>query len=299
MNVPSFAAAAPWVPPPSPVPPSPFLLTLGKDDTALFQDTRVAFSHLLPGRPSLARYAPGDPPADAVVRLEDAPIAIRYRLEPPAFAASSAAELARFTAERFGSYRARASVNADLANETWLAAWGVEAGAIAGYDVGAEHEDLFVLVRQGMVMVVSWTCPKTFTTDPAFPAFVAVAEATLVWDPTRWEQRGRVWPASAFLEPGLRGAVKPKHAEAAGRVPWNELDPTERRRLLAMASGISASAGAPWTQLAQGVREASRRALLGTTTNPHALAFLDAALADVVTAQDLRGLAVIVGRALS
>ena len=33
----------------------------------------------------------GDPPADAAIHLQDAPITIRYRMEAPPFAASSAA----------------------------------------------------------------------------------------------------------------------------------------------------------------------------------------------------------------
>ena len=300
MNTPvPVTAVSHYAPPPSPVPPSPFLLTLGKDDTALFQDTRVSFSHLLPGRPSIGKARPGDPPCDAVVYLQDAPVAVRYRLEPPTMQAASASDLARMTAERYASFRARAGVNADLANETWLASWGVEGAAVAGYHVLGEREDLFVLVKNGMVMFVSWTSPLSFVEDPAFAAFVAVAEATLVWDATRWEQRGRVWPPSAFVEPGLYGAPKERFSAGARQIPWQNLDPNERTRLVSMVSGISASAGAPWTVLSQDVREASRRALLGTTSDRDLQTFFDAAFADVVTAQDLRGLAVIVGRAVS
>lgn len=300
MNTPApVTVVSHYAPPPSPVPPSPFLLTLAKDDTALFQDTRVGFSHLLPGRPSIGKPRPGDPPADAVVYLQDAPIAVRYRLEPPTMHASSASELARMTAERYASFRARDGVNADLANQTWLASWGVEGAAVAGYQILGEREDLFVLAKNGMVLFVTWTCPLSFVDDPAFAAFVAVAEATLVWDPTRWEQRGRVWPQSAFVEPGLKGAPKPKFSEGAKQIEWSSLDAAERARLVSMVSGISASAGAPWTVLTQEVREASRRALLGTTAHRDLQTFFDAAFADVVTAQDLRGLAVIVGRAVS
>ena len=31
-----------------------------------------------------------------------------------------------------------------------------------------QREDLFVLVRQGMVMLVSWTYPRGFVDDPAY-----------------------------------------------------------------------------------------------------------------------------------
>lgn len=303
----NFAAPSPtpplpsgYTPRPSPVPPSPFLLTLGKDDTALFQDTRIGFSHLLPGRPAIAQARAGDPAADATVSIQDAPITVRYRLEPPTMFARTAAELAKVTAEHYGSFRAQAAVNADLANESWLGAWGVEGAAVATYPLayGTIREDLFVLVREGMVLFVTWSTPTAFVDDPSFAAFVAVAEATLVWERARWEQRGRVWPASELVEPGLFGAPKPKHDRPAQLLRGVALDPTERARLVAMLSGISASAGAPWKLLSDDVRDASRRALLGTTREPQVLAFLESAFADVVTAQDLRGLAVILGRAL-
>ncbi|MBC7052154.1 hypothetical protein G6O46_24400, partial [Salmonella enterica subsp. enterica serovar Enteritidis] len=102
--------------------------------------------------------------------LQDAPIAVRYRLEPPSFPAASAAELARGTGERYVARRAQAPVAVDWANETWLSAWGVEAAAVAAYDVAPSpdagaaraREDLFVLVRQGVVLLVSWTYPRGF-----------------------------------------------------------------------------------------------------------------------------------------
>jgi hypothetical protein len=100
------------------------------------------------------------------------------------------------------------------------------------------------------------------------------------------------------VEPGLFGTPKAKHLDHAKQIAWSTLIPAERTRLLAMVSGISASAGAPWTPLPNEVRDASRRALLGTTANRSVQAFLDGAFEDVLTAQDLRGLAVIVGRSL-
>src|SRR5688572_20940417 len=82
--------------------PSPFTLEPGKDaDAGLFRDARTGFSHLLVGRPLLAVSRPQDPPVDAVVQLQDAPITIRYRTEPPTISAASPADLARLTAIRF------------------------------------------------------------------------------------------------------------------------------------------------------------------------------------------------------
>src|SRR5687767_4918099 len=117
---PPVSASAPTMlaAPPSPVPPSPFDLVPNRDDTELFRDARVGFSHLLPGKPVLGMMTvrPDEPPADAIIHLQDAPITLRYKLESPAFSAPTAAELARLTAERFAGWRAQQAVGVDFAN---------------------------------------------------------------------------------------------------------------------------------------------------------------------------------------
>jgi hypothetical protein len=317
------ASSAPNAAPnsPSPLPPgpagggaSPFALSPGRDDTALYQDARVGFSHLLPGRPMLGMTATraGDPlapaPADAVIHLQDAPITIRYRLEPPSFAAASAAELAHGTAERFASWRAEAFVPVDFANESWLAAWGVEAAAVAAYDLppsagassgaGVAREDLFVLVRHGMVMLVSWTYPRGFVDDPAYATFASVGEATMVWDPARWEQRGRVWPDGPFLGPGLFGAPKRKYHEIGKQLAAAPIAPEERTQVLAILCGVVSGAGAPWVPLVPEVIDGTKRAILSAARHARLRAFVEEAFTEVRTAHDLRGLAIILGRAL-
>ena len=249
----------------------------------------------------------GEPPTDAVIHLQDAPITIRYRIEPPSFAASSAAELARGTASRFATWRAQAQVNVDWANDTWLAAWGVEAAAVAAYDVPENastagspllREDLFVLVRQGVVMLVSWTYPRGFASDPAYATFASVAEATMVWDPARWEQRGRVWPEGPFLGAGLFGAPKPKYSEIARQLSALPIALEERTQVLSILSGIVSSAGAPWVPLTRDTADGNKRALLSAVRSARLGVFIDEAFGDVRTAHDLRGLAIILGRAL-
>lgn len=281
---------------------SPFALTPQRDDTALFQDARLGFSHLLPGRPMLGMPSSraGEAPADAIVHLQDAPIQIRYRVESPGFAARSAGELARGMGERFAEWRAGAPTPADPANPTWLAAWGVEAAAVAAYDTtSGEREDLFVLVKHGMVLLVTWTYPKGFTDDPTYATFASVAEATMVWDPARWEQQGRVWPHGEFLKPGLGAAPHPKYNERAKSLAVAVLLPDEATRLFAILSGIVSGAGAPWVTLSTDVRDTNRRAMLAVVKNGRVRAFIEEAFADVHTAHDLRGLAIILGRGLA
>jgi hypothetical protein len=305
-SAPHPAPVSPSSAPPPPGGARPFALSPLRDDTALYQDARAGFSHLLPGRPTLGTARPGDPPSDAVIYLQDAPITIRYRLEPPSFAAASAGDLARGTAERFAAWRARSSVAVDWANESWLAAWGVEAAVVAAYDIPANpsagtppaREDLFVLVRQGMVMLVSWTYPRGFVDDPAYATFASVAEATMAWDPARWEQRGRVWPDSPFLGPGLFAVAKAKYNESSKEVATADILPEERAQILNILAGVISGAGAPWVPLAPEVIEGNKRAILSAVRNGRLRAFVDGAFLDVRSAHDLRGLAILLGRAL-
>jgi len=278
-------------------------MTASRDDTALLQDMRIGFSHLLPGRPSLAA---GDASADAIVYLQDAPVTLRYRVEAPGFAAPTAGELARVTVEALGARRARARVPADRANDTWLASWGVEGAAVSAYDVAPnehtktpEREDAFVLVRLGAVLSVTWTYPRGFVDDPAYASFASIAEATMIWDPARWQQHGRVWPDSAIAGPGLYGAPLPGYAERMRPVANALLLPEERARILGVLSSIVGSAGAPWTPLFPETREPHRHAILGSLQNARMRALVDEAFTEVRSAHDLRSLAVLLGRALA
>lgn len=310
--LPAVAAPPGAVPPvpfasPSSAPPAgAFALSPAKDDTALFQDARIGFSHLVPGRPTLGLVSlrPGELPADAVLHLQDAPISIRYHLTPPQVAASTAFEVAIATASRTASYRARSHVPVELANDTWLAAWGVEAAAVASYDVapppGAPptHEDLFVLVRQGLVLTVAWTYLSGFVDDPAYATFASVAEATMVWDPARWEHCGRIWPESPFAGPGLHTVPKPQINEAARLVARAPIAPDERLQVLGILTGVVSGAGAPWVVLTPEIVEGNRRAILAAARTPELRTFVERAFAGVRTAHDLRSLAIVLGRAL-
>lgn len=294
---------------PTPVPPapagatSPFGLEPGKDDTALFKDARAGFSHLLPGRPVLGLGGrPGEPPADAVVHLQDAPITVRYTLAPPAFAAPDALEAVRLAATSYAGWRSDAQVQVDFANPTWLAAWGVEAAAVAAYDVGghdgAQREDIFVLAKNRLLLTATWTYPRGFIHDPAYATFASVAEATMVWDSARWEQRGRVWPDSPFVGPGLYGRTRPKHNDLAKPIAVSSIPPGDAAHLLSILSSIVSSAGAPWVPLLPDVVEAHYHALMAATRAPAIHTFLQSAFPDVRTGHDLRGLAVMLGRAV-
>jgi hypothetical protein len=149
-----------------------------------------------------------------------------------------------------------------------------------------------------MVYVVTWTYPAGFTDDPAYASFASVAEATMIWDPMRWEQRGRVWPESTFVGPGIYAVPKPKHNETARVLSRVSLVNEERSHILLVLSGIVSSAGAPWVELRPDMLDANRQAIASAFRDPELRAFIHHAFADVRTAHDLRGFAVLLGRAL-
>jgi hypothetical protein len=299
-------------------PPSPFALARSHDDTALYQDGRTGFSHLLPGRPRFARpdaggsgpHAAFAPYADALLVLEDAPITIRYRLEPPRVNAPTAQDVAHLTAVL--EARARAGVHAesatvDHANTTWLAAWGVEGAAVAAYDVAPvspegphEREDLFVLVRGGLVLTVRWTYPRELATDPVYAMFASVAEATMIWDADRWQeqQRARVWPESRILGPGLRAVLPPALLDHARELATRPLPPAEREALLSVLSTVVSNAGAPWVPIAAPERRAATSLLQAATQDARIHGFVAHLLDEVRNAHDLRGVALLLARAV-
>ncbi len=291
-------------------PPSPFALARGHDDTALFQDGRSGFSHLLPGHPRFVPVDPRGPLADASVLLEDAPILVRYRLEPPRVSAPTAGEVAHLTAVMEAHARAGAGVataTVDHANTTWLSAWGVEGAAVAAYDVAPsapgmpiEREDLFVLVRAGLVMTVRWTYPKELASDPAYAMFASVAEATMIWDAQRWQQqqRARVWPESRLLGPRMRPVLNPAWVERAHELHGLPLSPEERAAILDVLSTVVSNAGAPWVPIAPSERVAATSLLVSSARDVRLHAFVSRLADEVRCAHDLRGAALLVARAV-
>ena len=88
-----------------------------------------------------------------------------------------------------------------------------------------------------------------------------------------------------------------KH-ERAKALAGAALLPEEKTRLFAILSGIVSGAGAPWVALSAEMRDTNRRAMLAVVKNGRVRSFIEDAFADVNTAHDLRGLAVILARGL-
>jgi len=287
----------------------PFAMTPKAHDVALYTDLRNGFGHLVPGRPQLtpAMPSPGEPPDDTALWLSDLPITVRYRLEGPAFAATSAADLAGRTAEEHARRRARTgtSPGVELVHPGWLGAWATEAAARASYDLayvdpmGADREDLFILVRSGSVMRVTVRYPNAAVDVVTRSLFLSAFEATLSFHPERWHQVHALWPESSFLEPRVIPTLRPAREEQVrGLTPMLRVGEAERTSIFRALDEALKNAGAPWLALDAASWNRHRDALLGPVADPRLRAAIEAGFGEVRTAHDLRGLALVAGRAV-
>ena len=285
----------------------PFTLTPKASDVALYQDLRTTFGHLVPGRPQItpAQPAYGEPPADTVLWLADAAITVRYRLEPAAFVAANAHDLAARTAQIYAARRAQRAVDVALVDAGWQATWGVEAAARADYDLptpdaaGADREELFVLVRGGMVMFVTTRHPRAGVDPVTLALFRSATEGSMTWDPMRWQSGVTPWPESSFLEPRALATLRPQREQQEAWLAY-EAAPSgeeERAAIYEALERVLRTAGPAWAPLDADAHASYRVSLLAAIQQPKLRSFVDASFAEVRTAHDLRGLAMMVGRA--
>jgi hypothetical protein len=265
-------------------------------DVALYRDARVGFSHLIPGRPRLfaVDYTPNELACDACVEIEDAPVTIRYRVD------IDTKEIAIAIARRIAVWRAQAPVVAETAHPSWPRTWGVEDAAVASYDVALSRahgeptrEDLFVLARREQRYIVTWTYPSRAAMTPPYGAFASIAEATMVWDPQRYEQRGRIWPKSDVASPGLSPTLDPRLLGTVHTIART----AQREALHKIVMRLLVDVGPPWLELPPDLVRAHRDEIVNVARGEEAL--VHRLFEPVRTAHDLRAIAVFIGRALT
>ena len=295
--------------PPRP-PPAHFALapTTQDGETALFSDARIGFSHALPGWPQATAVTagPGEPPADAMIQFWDFPMWLRYRVEKMSGPAPSAMHVAVDWATRYAVNRTRTQVQAAPARPDRVATWYVDAAAVASYPLaqpdsyGATHEDLTVLVRHGTLLTVTRRHAGAAEDWVRHAAFRAAVEATMLWNPQRFKYEARIWPPSTYLESILVPALLPaRQAAVPGLASAMRLPDAEGQRLGDLLRAMIEGDAPPWQAVTPEERERWRQAFFGAVKAPHALGLLQHGLADVQTAHDLRGFAVMTGMALA
>jgi len=294
---------------PRPTPPAAhFALqpTSQDGETALFQDARIGFSHALPGWPQAtqANPGPGEPPADALIQFWDFPMWIRYRVERMTGPAPSAMHAALDWATRYARNRSRGDCTVTAASPERMLAWSVDASAVSSYPLaqpdvyGAEHEDLTVLVRAGTILTVTRRHTGAAQDWVRHAAFRAAAEATMLWNPERFRYDARIWPPSSFLEPMVAPQLVPHRQHALpGIAGALRLDPARQSALGDVLRAMIESDDAPWLAVTPEARGRWSRALADAA--PEVADMLAGGLAEVQTAHDLRGFAVMTSMAMS
>lgn len=288
-------------------------------DVAIFTHLSARFTHVVPGRPQLTPPMPahGEPATDAVLWMYDLPVALRYRCETAAFSAPSATDLAVEAARRFGAWRAQREVDAKPVPD-WYPTWRVDGAAHARYDLaqpdatGANREELILLVRAGMVMHVTVRYPKgtlDFVTHASLRSFLW---GSMVWEPAGPNQCP--WPQSTFLEPRVATTLSPGRqdqcAQLQARLGPMRPDPkmvdpvllgmieANGRSVVDPSDPTFEAASPPWMPVQPQHLTMHRTTLLEMMPHQELAVFLDATLPQVRTAHDLRGVALMLGRAL-
>jgi hypothetical protein len=301
--------ARPRQAPPAP-PPAHFALqpTTQDGETALFQDARIGFSHALPGWPQATAVTsgPGEPPADALIQFWDFPMWLRYRVETMTGPAPSAMHVAVDWATRYARNRTRAQLTAAPVRADRIAAWQVDAAAVASYSLvqpdafGATDEDLAVLVRHGTILTVTRRHAGSTQDWVRHAAFRAAVDATMLWDPQRFRYDARIWPPSSFLEPMLPQVLVAGRLQALpGLASAMRLPEAEGEGLGEVLKRMIESDTPPWQAVSPEDRERWRQAFFGAVATRSVLDLLQRGLAEVQTAHDLRGFAVMTGMAMS
>jgi hypothetical protein len=294
----------------APPPPQFALLPTTQDgETALFTDSRAGFSHALPGWPqaSAVTSGPGEPPADALVQFWDFPMWVRYRLERMTGPAPSAMHFAIDWASRYVVSRTRAPVKAEPARPERIAKWSVDAAAVASYPLtqpdlyGADHEDLTVLVRHGMILTVTRRHSGAAQDWVRHASFRAAVESTMLWDPQRFKYAARIWPPSSFLEPMLVPVLSPARQQVlpALTAELALIAPGEGEALGKVLETMMRAEDPPWEGLSPAAREHWSGQLRAAMSTPSLAELVQRGFAEVQTVHDLRGFALMTGSALS
>lgn len=284
------------------------LLPNPSGETALYQDRRAGFSHALPGYPRALSPIPTpvEPVIDTLVGLAEIPVFVRYRLGAPQVQAASAVDYAVQAAQAYAAGRVGGYPGVVPARPDQAARWMVEAGALTSYPLpqadpfGADFEELIVLVRHATAMAVTIRYPRA-QMDWLRQAFLSSAiKNSLLWDPQRGAYAPTIWPESAFLEPSVNGALNAHKSHVVGQIAptIGALSMPEKEAVSAALGAIVSREEPPWAPATPELLTPQIDALLGCSYNPHFQAIVRQAAGEVRTMHDLRGLCVLLGRAM-
>lgn len=290
----------------------PFAFQVTPDgETGIFLDRRIGFGHAIPGfpRPMTPQGGPSEPPCEAMIGLCEVPVAIRYRLDRPQLHARDAGDFASRLAHAYAAGRTPHPPAIELARGDRLASWRVEAAALAHYPLpyadpwGADYEELIVQVLQATSMTVTIRYPRALReSDWLRKALLSSAlYASLCWDPQRPAHYvPQIWPQSAFLEAGLSGALKPHPQSVVAQLAPSMPQSSQEREAISSALGAIIEHDAPpWHPLSPDERARNAASLCACSSSEAFHAVVQRGLGETQTMHDLRGFAIMLGRALT
>lgn len=289
---------------------SPFALVHdAAGESALFEDRRSGFTHSLPGYPRAVGVIPalGEPPADVVLAIGDLPVTVRYWLDRPQFQASDAVDYAVKSGQGYAGTRTGGQPPVVPARPDQVALWSVDAAAVASYALprpdpyGADFEDLVMLVRQATAMAVTFRYPRGMLDWLRQAFFFSAARAGMSWNPHRERGAPRLWPESAFLLPTVNAELNQHKLQVLQQITpalW-ALSQPEKEAVSVCLGAMVQREEPPWAPAAPDVIASHAEALFGCSVSPAYRQIVHQAMSEVRTMHDLRGVSVLLGRAMS
>ena len=280
-------------------------------ETARLLDRRIGLAITIPGHPRLlpasAQAGVLEPAYEVQIVLEDVPVSLRYRHnELPEGAQPEGAMLVDLYAANRSS-RANRS-RAQPAPPGQCRVWGVDTAASTIYELAApdadgtgdDMEEALLLVRGRMQVMITKRFARARMPWVAWALVNSALAAGIRWDPTAALDASApaLWPTSSFLLPGVRGVVVARRLADATHLAA-ALAPL-RDSMGSLADGFAMllrGAEAPSHPVTPSVRDDLAAFFEDRAGNAAGSAqvtrLLLSLLADVRTAHDLRGLAVI------
>jgi hypothetical protein len=250
--------------------------------------------------------------------MYDVPVVLRYRCETVTVTGPTASDVAIEQARRFANWRTQRDTEVRGLGPDWTMTWRADGASYARYDlpaadsVGANREELLLLVRAGMVMTITVRYPKGALDLVSLASMRGFVWATALWEPTPIAQSP--WPQSAFLDARVAATLVPgRHEQSAHlaqrmMLPRSEQDKLEPA-LLAMIEGKGRPTLAPkedpfdvpappWAPITHEQLMTHHHAITAALPHPELRLFLEGTFPHVRTAHDLRGVALMLGRAV-
>lgn len=274
-------------------------------DTARLVDRRIGLAIAIPGHPRLlpasAHAGVLEPAYEVQIGLEDIPVSLRYRHnqlpdgKPPD---------AALLVELYAANRSRREdrSRAQPAPPAQCRAWGVDTAASTIYplatpdDDGDDMEEALLLVCGSAQVMLTKRFARARMSWIAWALLNSALAAGIRWSPTvaLESSPSLLWPVSSFMLPGVRGVL------AAQR----RIDAAHLADVLAPSRDSMGPLAETFKMLLRGAEAPSHP--VGISERANLTAFFDdragsttiagaltALLADVQTAHDLRGLAVL------